>query len=54
LEGGPRSLDDLVDASGLPAADVAAAATMLELRGLIQTLPGQMVMRAPGRANNDA
>lgn len=54
LEGGPRSLDDLVDASGLPAADVAAAATMLELRGLIQTLPGQMVMRTPGRANNDA
>ena len=54
LEGGPRSLDDLVDASGLRAADVAAAATMLELRGLIQTLPGQMVMRTPGRANNDA
>ncbi len=44
---GPRSSDDLVAASGRPAAEVAALLSMLEIQGLIQTLPGQMVMRTP-------
>lgn len=47
LEGGPASLDELVDATALSAAEVVALATVLELQGLIQTLPGQMVMRTP-------
>ncbi len=47
LEGGPASFDELVDATALPAARVAALVTVLEVRGLIQTLPGQMVMRTP-------
>ena len=47
LAEGPQSSDDLVDASGRPAAEVAAVLSMLEIRGLIRTLPGQMVMRTP-------
>lgn len=47
LAEGPRSRDDLVAASGRPAGEVAAALSMLEIRGLIRTLPGQMVMRTP-------
>lgn len=47
LEAGPQPFGELVDASDLPTAQVAALVTMLELRGLIQTLPGQMVMRTP-------
>jgi DNA processing protein len=47
LDRGPCAFDDVVDASGLPAARVAALVTVLELRGLIQTLPGQMLMRTP-------
>lgn len=47
LDSGPCAFDDVVDASGLPAAHVAALVTVLELRGLIQTLPGQMLMRTP-------
>ncbi len=53
LEGGPRSLDDLADATGMPTGTVAAMVTMLEVRGLIQTLPGQMVMRTPGGARHE-
>ena len=48
LGSGPRSLDDLVQSSGLAAGTVAALVTLLEVRGLIQVLPGQMVMRTPG------
>lgn len=48
LESGPRSRDDLVAASGWVAGEVAALMSMLEIRGLIRTLPGQMVMRTPG------
>jgi DNA processing protein len=50
LDAGPRTLDDLTDASGLSAAAVAAAVTVLEIRGLIQMLPGQMVLQAVGRS----
>ena len=48
LESGPRSRDDIVTVSGWPAGDVAALISMLEIRGLIRTLPGQMVMRTLG------
>ena len=48
LESGPRSRDDIVTTSGWPAGDVAALISMLEIRGLIRTLPGQMVMRTLG------
>ncbi len=48
LDAGPRSLDDLAESTGLPAGTVAALATLLEVRGLIQMLPGQMVLRTPG------
>jgi DNA processing protein len=47
LDEGPRSSDELVAACGRPAGEVAAALSMLEIRGLIRTLPGQMVMRTP-------
>jgi DNA processing protein len=47
LEGGPASFDELVDATALPAARVVSLVTVLEVRGLVQTLPGQMVMRTP-------
>jgi DNA processing protein len=45
LTGGPRPLDELIDESTLPAGKVAAAVTRLEMRGLVETLPGQIVMR---------
>jgi DNA processing protein len=44
LAAGPQQLDDLVEASALPASRVAALITVLELRGIVQALPGQMVM----------
>jgi DNA processing protein len=47
LDEGPRSSDELVAVSGRPASDVAAALSMLEIQGLVRTLPGQMVMRTP-------
>jgi DNA processing protein len=47
LDGGPLPLDDVVDRCGLPASRIAATVTELELRGLIQMLPGQMVVRTP-------
>lgn len=50
LDTGPRPLDELMEESALPPARVAALVTVLEVRGLIQTLPGQMVMRTTRRA----
>lgn len=50
LDTGPRPLDALVEESALPPARVAALVSVLEVRGLIQTLPGQMVMRTTRRA----
>lgn len=54
LAAGPRSLDELVESSGLPAGTVAAVVTLLEVQGLIQMLPGQMVMRTPGGTHGSA
>lgn len=45
LAGGPLSLDGLVGETGLSASRVAALVSMLEVRGLVSTLPGQMVLR---------
>jgi DNA processing protein len=50
LDAGPRPLDELVEESALPASRVAALVTVLEVQGLIQTLPGQMVMRTARNA----
>ncbi len=52
LNAGPRTLDELAALGGLSAAAVATAVTVLEIRGLIRTLPGQMVMQAPGRGRH--
>ncbi len=50
LEGGPQRLDDLAEQASLSVPAVGALVTMLELQGLVRTLPGQMVMRnLPGR-----
>jgi DNA processing protein len=49
LAGGPLALDDLVEALGLPASRVAALVGWLEVHGLVRVLPGQMLMRTPGR-----
>ncbi len=48
LEGGPMPLDDLAEQASLSAAAVGALVTVLEMRGLVRILPGQMVMRRPG------
>lgn len=40
LKQGQRLRDDVIAATGLPAAQVAAAMTMLEIKGLIRRLPG--------------
>lgn len=47
LEGGPASFDELVEATALSAARVVSLVTVLEMRGLVQIFPGQMVMRTP-------
>lgn len=53
LEAGPRPFDEIVEQTALSAAEVAALVTMLELRGLIRTLPGQMVMRCAAGSGRD-
>jgi DNA processing protein len=50
LATGPLSADGLVAESGLPASRVAALVSMLEVRGLVSVLPGQMVMRTTRKA----
>lgn len=47
LEGGPLRLDDLAEQASMSAPAVGALVTVLELQGLVRTLPGQMVMRNP-------
>ncbi|MDR7417981.1 MAG: DNA-processing protein DprA [Armatimonadota bacterium] len=54
LDAGPRPLDEVIEASAWPAARVAALVTVLEVRGLIRCLPGQMVMRTPGKAHGSS
>lgn len=46
LSGEPASVDELILASGLPAAQVAAALTSLELKRRARRLPGMMFARA--------
>lgn len=45
---GPRSLDQIVVASGLPVAQVQSELTMLEIRGAIKRRNGQFVLQAQG------
>lgn len=47
LEGGPLRLDELAEQASLSAGAAGALVTMLEVRGLVRILPGQMVMRNP-------
>jgi DNA processing protein len=54
LDAGPRRLDELIEQSPWPAARVTALVTMLEVRGLVESLPGQMVMRTPRRSQGPA
>jgi DNA processing protein len=49
LDVGPRAIDEVMDALGLPASRVGALVGWLEVQGLIRVLPGQMLMRTPGR-----
>ncbi|MCL2030185.1 MAG: DNA-processing protein DprA [Oscillospiraceae bacterium] len=39
--GGPRAVDDIVADTGLTAADILRALTMLEIEGLVETAPGK-------------
>ncbi len=45
LEGGPHAVDDLIRASGRPAAEVLAEVLDLELRGMVRRLPGRQLER---------
>ena len=45
LLGGERLVDDVVARTGLPTGKVLAALTLLEVRGIVQTLPGRRVKR---------
>ena len=42
----PRHLDDAAEAAGLPAAQATVAATLLEMKGLVRRLPGNLYVRA--------
>ena len=45
LQHGERLIDDVVASTGLPTGQVLAALTMLEVRGILRTLPGRRVKR---------
>ena len=45
LNGGERLVDDVIAATGLPSGQVLAALTMLEVKGLVKTLPGRRVTK---------
>lgn len=47
LQEGPMRLDEIAEQASLSAAEAGALVTILEMRGLVRTLPGQMVMRRP-------
>ena len=43
LEKGQTLVDDLIAASGLPAGKVLSMLTMLQIRGVVELLPGKRV-----------
>lgn len=43
LEGGERLIDDLILQTGLSSQEVLSAVTMMEIRGIVQSLPGHRV-----------
>ena len=45
LAGEERLVDDVIAATGLPSAQVLAALTMLEVKGLVKTLPGRRITK---------
>lgn len=45
LEAGERLVDDIIAATGLPSGQILAALTMLEVKGLVKTLPGRRVIK---------
>lgn len=45
LRGEPRLVDDVIAATGLPSGQVLAALTMLEVKGIVQMLPGRRVAK---------
>ena len=45
LTAGERLVDDVIAATGLPSGQVLAALTMLEVKGLVKTLPGRRVTK---------
>ena len=45
LDGSPRSVDDLADATGLSVSELNSALTLLEMRKLVKRLPGQCFAR---------
>jgi DNA processing protein len=42
----PVAIDHVIERTGLPAGEVAASLTDLELRGLVRKLPGQRYVRS--------
>jgi DNA processing protein len=47
----PASIDDLIDRTGQQAQDIAVRLMLLELEGLVETLPGGQYSRVPHPAN---
>ena len=45
LAAGERLVDDVIAAAGLPSGQILAALTMLEVKGLVKTLPGRRVIK---------
>ena len=45
LADGERMVDDVIAATGLPSGQVLAALTMLEVKGIVKTLPGRRVIK---------
>lgn len=45
LAAGERLVDDVIAATGLPSGQILAALTMLEVKGLVKTLPGRRVTK---------
>ena len=48
---GIESIDDLIDRTGQLAQDIAVRLMLLELEGLVETLPGGQYSRVPHPAN---